>query len=421
MAARMLTPVLMIAFHFPPAKGSSGIQRTLKFCTYLRDHGFAPIVLTAHARAHEQISADQIDEIPKDVPVERAFALDSARHLSIRGRYPARLALPDRWSSWRLGGVAAGLRLIRRYRPALIWSTFPIATAHRIGLDLQRLTGIPWVADFRDSMTEEDYPRDARTWRMWRAIESETIGRCARAVFTTPGARRLYVERYPKIPADRLCVIENGFDEDNFRSAASNPVRAAGGSGPAILLHSGILYPSERDPTAFFDALADLARTRPALARELRVVLRASGHDHVFRAPIAQRGLDNIVTLAPPLGYQQALAEMLDADGLLLLQAANCNHQIPAKAYEYLRAGAPIVALTDAAGDTAQLLSSAGCRYLAALDDRSAIAATLHRWLDDRAAGRCVNVPLDVASRYSRRARTGELARLFESVLGMRG
>ena len=55
----------------------------------------------------------------------------------------------------------------------------------------------------------------------------------------------------------------------------------------------------------------------------------------------------------------RALAEQLAADGLLLFQAANCNHQIPAKLYEYLRAGRPILALTDAAGNTAATLRGA--------------------------------------------------------------
>ena len=44
--------------------------------------------------------------------------------------------------------------------------------------------------------------------------------------------------------------------------------------------------------------------------------------------------------------------------GLLLLQASNCNDQVPAKAYEYLRCHRPVLALTDPAGDTAELLRS---------------------------------------------------------------
>jgi hypothetical protein len=413
----MVTPVLMIAYHFPPMKGSSGIQRTLKFCTYLRDHGFAPFVLTAHPRAYERTGADQMDEVPSDVSVTRAFALDTARHLAIRGRYPARLALPDRWASWWWGGVMSGWRLVRRHRPALIWSTFPIATAHRIGLDLHRLTGLPWVADFRDTMTEDGYPRDTRVWRAWRSLEAQVIGRCARAVFTTPGARRMYAERYPRAPGGSLCVIENGFDEENFRDAALAPAPRAAGARAVTLLHSGILYPSERDPTAFLDAVMEVARSHPGYCWNLAIIMRATGHDDFLRPLISQRGLDTLVTLAPPVAYREALAEMLAADGLLLLQAANCNHQIPAKAYEYLRAGRSIVGLTDPDGDTGQLLRATGCTYLAPLDDRRAIVETLLRWLHDQAANRLVGVTAEVAATHSRRARTLDLARLFREVL----
>ena len=38
-------------------------------------------------------------------------------------------------------------------------------------------------------------------------------------------------------------------------------------------------------------------------------------------------------------------------DGLMLLQADNCNYQIPAKAYEYIRSGKPVLALTPQEGE----------------------------------------------------------------------
>ena len=37
--------VLMIAYHFPPLAGSSGIQRTLRFAQQLPERGWQPIVL----------------------------------------------------------------------------------------------------------------------------------------------------------------------------------------------------------------------------------------------------------------------------------------------------------------------------------------------------------------------------------------
>jgi len=91
----------------------------------------------------------------------------------------------------------SGLRIAREHRPDVMWSTFPIATAHLLGWGIHQLTGIPWVADFRDSMTERTYPRDPTTWRVHRWIECRVVNSCDRAVFTTPGARRMYGTRTP--------------------------------------------------------------------------------------------------------------------------------------------------------------------------------------------------------------------------------
>ena len=98
--------VLMIAYHFPPLAGSSGIQRTLRFVQHLPAFGWEPSVLTADPRAYERTSDDLDAEVPPEVPVVCAFALDTARHLSVAGRYPGFLARPDRWLTWRLTGYA---------------------------------------------------------------------------------------------------------------------------------------------------------------------------------------------------------------------------------------------------------------------------------------------------------------------------
>ena len=90
-------------------------------------------MLTAHPRAYERTSDDLSKDVPAGIAVERAFALDTSRHLSFAGRYPAFLARPDRWMTWRFGGSRAGVRLIRERSVDVIWSTYPIATAHVIG------------------------------------------------------------------------------------------------------------------------------------------------------------------------------------------------------------------------------------------------------------------------------------------------
>jgi glycosyltransferase involved in cell wall biosynthesis len=408
--------VLMIAFHYPPCSQSSGIHRTLKFSRYLPKTGWMPIVLSAHPRAYESRSDDQLRDIPTDVPVTRAFAFDTSRGLSLRGVYPRWLALPDRFISWWLGAVPAGLRLIHRYRPDAIWSSYPIATAHLIGLTLHRVSGIPWVADFRDSMVEDTYPRDRVQRQMFRWIERQTVRHAARIVFTAESTRRMYLDRYPTLPAERCLLIPNGYDEEDFASLSQGGRAADDAERPLQLVHTGVIYPEERDPTAFFAALARLKRDARIDARRVRINLRASGFDDRYARALCELGIDDIVRLTPHLPYRQTLQECSNSDALLLLQGASCNHQIPAKAYEYLRAQRPIVALTTDEGDTAALLKRTGGATIVDLADEAAIYATLPDLLNVIRAGRHPLPAMSEVERFSRQHQASVLAQALSTL-----
>jgi glycosyltransferase involved in cell wall biosynthesis len=409
--------VLMIAFHFPPQRGSSGVQRTLKFSRYLGASGWDPLVLSAHPRAYANKGEDQLRDVPEHIVVHRAFALDASRHLAVKGRYLGPLALPDRWVSWLLGAVPSGLRLIWSHRPAVIWSTYPIATAHLIGLALHRLTGIPWVADLRDPMTEVDYPTRRSVRAVYRWIETRTVRYASRVVFTTPGAVAAYRARYPSLPAERFALIENGYDEENFSDAENLAAHTRDeGNGPLLLVHSGIIYPSERDPVAFFEALAALLKDGRIGPATLQVRLRAAVHDAWLEGLIEGHGIGSIVSLAPHIPYRDALTEMLTADGLLVLQGSSCNCQIPAKIYEYLRARRPILALTDAAGDTAATLRQAGIDTIGPLDARDGIMDALMDFIGRVKAGSAPLASDAVVRANSRDARAAQLAALLDEV-----
>lgn len=409
--------VLVIAYHFPPVRVSSGIQRTLKFCTYLREYGWDPLVLTITPSAYEVTSPDQLKEIPDNVIVERAFGFDTSRRLAIAGKYFHWMAQPDRWISWWPGAVWAGMRMIKRYRPSAIMSTFPIATAHRIGLSLQKRSGLPWIADFRDSMTEPGYPRDPVTWKIQRKLEEEIVRHCTKAVFTTEPTRQMYAERYPEYDASRWSVIENGFDEENFLDAeAQLEASPLGAAGQITLVHSGVLYPEERDPKPFFTALAALKRNGKISAQDLQIILRATGSDGLYQPMIAELGIGDIVRLEPMITYREALREMLRADVLLLFQGSVCNHQIPAKIYEYYRAGKPILALVDPIGISASMLRDVGVPDIADIANAEQIADTLLGLVTALKEGRRNGVARDAAARNSRKSRSAELAKLLNQL-----
>lgn len=406
--------LLMVAFHFPPQMGSSGLLRALKNSRYLPDWGWSPTVLTAHPRSYDRLDESQLGDVPAQVKVMRAFALDTRKHLSLKGRYLRHSALPDRWVTWALGAIPAGALEIYRNKIDVILTTFPIASAVLIGYLLHRITGVPWVADFRDSMTEKDYPHDPHIRRAYCWLEKKAVRHASRLIFTAESTREMYLARYPELSPERCIVIANGYDEKDFTGlAAPGPRR----DFRLRIQHSGLIYPHERNPIPFFKALSRLKADGRIEAPSLSVELRACGNEEPFKEAVRELGIQDMVHFLPALPYGQALQDCSESDALLLLQGASCDHQIPAKAYEYLRLGKPILALASSTGDTAKLLGECGGATIIDIDDEDAICRTLPDFLKAVRAGEHPLPGIDKVSKYSRRNQARQLAECLSSVI----
>ncbi len=411
--------VLIIAFHFPPQAGSSGLLRSLKYCRYLPEFGWHPAVLTPHPRAYETIDEKSLKSIPKDVPVIRSFAMDTKKHMGVGGRYLRYLALPDRWVSWVFGGVPTGMRAVRKHKTDVLYSTFPIMSAAVIGLWLQRFTGLPWVLDLRDPMSQNDYPHDALVRGVWSIVERACMRRVSRVIFTAEATRRMYLERYPEFLKPEMCIlISNGYDEADFRDLEVPAIGPAPAGRRIRLVHSGLIYPVERDPRPMFNAVGRLKKMGRLTADRVQIVFRAPGSEDLYRRLLAERDIEDLITLEPHVPYRQALKECAEADGLLLFQAADCDMQIPAKAYEYLRIGKPILALTTHTGDTAALLCDAGGATIVNIASEDEIYEGLSSFVDALRVGTHPVPDKDKIQRYTREAQAGQLARVLDGLAG---
>ena len=408
--------LLLVAFHFPPLQGSTGVHRSLAFARYLGRHGWDVTVLTVTPGAYPRQSVDNNELIPEDIRIFRDRGFDAQRHLSIFGRYPRALATPDRWSSWIYSGVQAGRRLLREWSPHAIFSTFPIASAHEIAWRLSRGSGLPWVADFRDPMGQDGYPEDERIRKAYWALERRVIETCAAVTVTTEGTAGLYRTRYQEFPARRVRVIPNGFDEAAFPPLPDVATTAGRPPGPCVFLHSGNLYPYERNPEHFFQAVAELRAQGAITPETVRFDLRGGGYADRYQPQLERLGIADVVRLLPGMPYRDALAEMHAADVLMLFQAANCNRQIPAKLYEYLYVGRPVVGFTDPAGDTGQLLTKLGIEALAPLDEVAAIKRVILGAVHATKAGTACVPTRETVMRFSRAGTTERLATLLDEV-----
>jgi len=408
--------ILIVAFDFPPAATSSGMQRALKVVRYLREFGWRPIVLTAQPRAYANTNPSQLSEIPDDVPVYRAFGIDTRRVFSIRNRYPGFVAWPDPWISWWPDAVRVGRRIIRHHQPQVIWSTYPIRTTNLVASSLAKWSGLPWVSDLRDPITLDGYPPDAMRFRLARRIERNTVRHAARVVFTAEFTRRLYEERYPLL-SNKSVVIPNGYDESNFPTGLA---KESTGDGRLTLLHSGALQPKGRNPRAFFEGLKRLKSNGVVDSTGIRVVFRACGFEDQYQEIARSLGVDDLVEFGGYIPYDKALGEMVNADALLVFQGTAYNHAVPAKLYEYFFAHKPILGILDKSGETRRVLEDVGIAPTSDINDPTDIANHIKTLLGDLGPTSPYVANTREIKNYSRRSQTRRLAELLNTVLAER-
>ena len=409
--------LLLVPFHFPPIQGSTGASRSFEFARWLPDYGWDVTVLSVSPRAYPKISDDMDHLLPVETTVVRAFALDASRHLAVAGRYFRWTEIPDRWSSWILSGVIKGLIQILSNRPDIIYSTYPIPSSHVIGLLLHKLTGIPWVAEFRDPMVEEGYPAAGVERDLKIRLEDAIFRSTSRLVAVTPSAAAYYEERSGREPG-YVVEIPNGYSEF-LTSVIERNASTVAEERPARMkiLHSGVLYDNVRSPCELLLAIQDLARVGIVDSNDVEFVFRGSGNEVGYNDYAAELGIESLVQFLEPVSYTVAYEELARADALLLMQGKQCNRQIPAKLYEYCALRKPILSLADPEGDTGRLVESLGLGRSVALEDRDSMRGLIPEFLEGLRNGTAKVLSESTIARMSRRARAEDLARVLDRIV----
>jgi glycosyltransferase involved in cell wall biosynthesis len=447
--------VLFVAYHFPP-DAAVGAVRCQKFVKHLPDHGWAPHIVTVRETYYPLCDPSRLEDIKRARVwrtreftnprlaalgirnrvftalgrghVLRRKAETSARmpfeekqHVSPGLRASLRRALlslcftPDEHLGWLAPGLARAVHICRRHRIDGIVTTGPPQTSHLIGLLLKRLTGIRWVADFRDPWTGNPAkPRAVRialSDRLDRALESAVVRGADRVVAVNEHLRDQFARDHPDQANGKFVTIWNGFDPDDFAAVTdiSRPPEFT-------IAHVGGLY-FRRSPKTLLMAVGRLIGDGkiPRSSTRLLFVGDAGDDGHDLDGPVVAFGLSDVVRLIDRLPYRDAIAWMCRAD-LLILLAQGQPRQIPGKAFEYLAAGSPILAITGE-GATADLVRKMGGTV--ASDDPERIAAAIyHSYLRYRSGvrGHPAAEPWtrDEVGAYDRRRLAGQLAALLD-------
>jgi glycosyltransferase involved in cell wall biosynthesis len=348
--------ILMIALDFPPCT-SAGVQRSLKFCKYLKKLGWHPVVLTVNEKAHNTISDKTDSEL--DIPVYRAFSFNSHRDFAIKGKSVAWLQTPDRWWTWYYTAVPLGKKLVEKYKPAIIWSTSPVITTHRIANKLSQDTNTPWIADFRDP-AQGHYDRSFKLPSVLKKTELATFHNAKALTFTTQHTSLLYQSIFPKLASSKFHVIPNGFDPEKEAEALPENTSKTTNS-KFTLLHSGAIYEKGRDPTNIFRAVSRLKQQKHIDSNNFELVFRGY-KGNKFDQLVELLDISDLVKFMPPISYEMSLSEMRQSSALLVIQGSLFVNQVPGKLYEYLSMNLPIVCVCPRVSAThAESRQAEGC------------------------------------------------------------
>jgi glycosyltransferase involved in cell wall biosynthesis len=400
--------VLVLAYYFPPV-GGAGVQRTLKFVKYLPAFGWDATVVSTRSRAYGARDPSLLEEVPASTRVVRTAALPLARYVGYAlhrlrlMRLRAFVLWPDGGLGWMPFAFVAAIRAARRDRPDVLFSTSSPYGSHLVALLVARLTGVPWVADFRDEWAANPHlvgqPRllAVLSERAERAIAERATGIVVAAdYFTIAGAKASDLRRVE---------IVNGVDEEDLADASEGPPPQR-----FVLAHVGSLY-DLRDPTPALRALANLVAQGRIPPEKLEVRLVGNVWIPGFAPPAGVS-----VTVTGYVDHARAVAEMASATALLLY-VPHGDRAPSGKLFEYLGSGRPVLCLASEENLARRRVDEWQAGAVADPHDEDGIEGAFlrlwRRWQEDGLPDQ-EEVRRRVFEGYSRRANAARLAEVLE-------
>ncbi len=347
--------VLILAYFFPP-RAASGAARPYRFYKYLPKFGFPTNVICDGSFP----VPDDVFPAPGGPPPGRdalvAFVLEQIQ----------RILFPNGFTlTWLPHVMTAAEPLMESGKVHAVLSTFPPVSTHLAGLWLKKKYGVKWIADFRDPLMGNAAVRSRIPVR--KLLERAILKNADVVIVNTEYAAEKLRKSYPQ-RAHKVHAVWNGFDPDDRVQAATPPPRPR-----RILIHPGDIY-SFRHPGRVLLSM-DRLISRNLVPKDLGVVLQGD-MDRPWNG-IDDSAFDGLMTREwlecrnHRVSTDEARKLTAEAEYLLLLDVTGpvSGYQVPAKLFDYLCIGRPILVMTTRNSSVDWILSKSGVPYTCVYQD----------------------------------------------------
>jgi glycosyltransferase involved in cell wall biosynthesis len=409
-----MNKVLFIYYHFSPLLGD---WRGLGFVKFLSEFGWQPIVISAAETVNYPKDYSSADSVPKDAEVHRV----GHREIPLkwqwyynyaRGKLKVSYDFPDDYKTWYKPALREARDILKKERVDLIYTSCSPFTSAFVGMGLKKEFDIPWVSEFRDPWSENDFLnrhfertllKPLRSLLKYRIRKGEKdIAESADKNVVVAWQHRQRLCRLYGIEEGKVEVVTNGYDEPDF-----------------VNLKPHVIYPDKSSITflgSFYPELLDI------ILKFWQVLDEVSNNAEVIFIGRGAASLENVnkanLTRILHVPKEKALGFALGSDFLFLLTPPSVKW-IPMKIFEYLRLGKPILALVPEDGDAARIIREAKAGYVLSHEPgqmKEQLRDIFEQWRQGKF--RDFHPDWEYVAQFERRKLTEKLANIFNEVAG---
>src|ERR1035441_10330071 len=328
--------IVLIAYMFPP-DNYVGALRPARFAKYLRRLGHEVTVVAAGQHMEPAIEQGYVHRTRGDSE-DYAPTVTEKIARKVLGSYS--------WGAewvFRAGAYTRGLVT----SSSVVLSTAPPIATHVLGAYFKSRLHCRWIADCRDPLFDG---RKGLSARVAKRAEAFLLGYADIVIANTDAVADSWKGQYPQY-RQKVVVLGNGFDPEERLEPKPIPLRSF-----RVLTHVGSLY-GTRSPDCLLRGLRALVESGLVSPGSLRLRLVGPFEDGVTRIPetvamLEECGGLEVVRTKLPLSEAHDLMATSDYLVLIdLLEGPTAGLHVPAKLFEYVQVGRPILlcALPDAA------------------------------------------------------------------------
>ena len=306
--------------------------------------------------------------------------------------------------AWNRFAFRKACEIIEKESIKHLITTSPPHSTQLTGLRLKKkYPELKWIADLRDPWTDIYYYMQFYPSPLARMIdrryEKLILDSADRIITVGKSLKVLFSSKIQGI-SDKIVVITNGYDEDDFAGIASK--------APDIFTISYIGTLSDAYPiNGFLDAI-ELIRVK-GQEIQLRFVGTVSQKQ---KALIFSKSGNSSVEFIQFVDHAKAIDYMARSSALLLIIPYHHSNKsiITGKLFEYIASGKPLVCLGPVDGDAADIIKSSGSGCTFEYGEVNEV----EEFIRDISANHELLKQNDI-NKYSRKALTQQIVNLLES------